>query len=416
MKTAGIVAEYNPFHSGHAHQIAQTRAQLGEDAAIVCVMSGNWVQQADCAIADKWLRARLALMGGVDLVLELPTPWATASAEAFARGGAALLNAAGVVDVISFGSECGDVESLKALAACLDSDPYRAGLRHLLDEGMSFAACRQAVAEALLGTEQGALLGSPNNNLGVEYIRALNVLGSTITPMTVLRKGAGYHESTPFTAGQAPEDELCQLFWEHNPVLSATSIRHHLLEGRQTLMAHYLPEGGMELLADHTISLPALARVERAMLARVRTMTAADWAALPDSGEAEGLPDRLERAGRQACSVAQFLDLAKTKRYTHARLRRLLLWAFLGMTRADRPEHPLYLRVLGFNETGRTLLKEMKTRATLPIITKPAHVRELDRDAQRLFELEARCTDLYDLCLPSIPTPGREWSTSPVIF
>jgi len=129
MKIAGIVAEYNPFHTGHAHQIAQTRARLGEDCAAIVVMSGNWVQQADCAIADKWIRARLALMGGADLVLELPTVWAASTAESFARGAVGILSACGVADVLSFGSECGDVAGLKLAAQCLDSAQYQARVR-----------------------------------------------------------------------------------------------------------------------------------------------------------------------------------------------------------------------------------------------------------------------------------------------
>ena len=135
MRCAGIVAEYNPFHRGHAYQIAQTRAALGGEAAVVCAMSGHWVQQADCGVADKWTRARLALMGGADLVLELPTPWATASAERFARGGVELLAATGVVDTLSFGSECGEIGPLAAAAACLDTEGYRDALRSRLSQG-----------------------------------------------------------------------------------------------------------------------------------------------------------------------------------------------------------------------------------------------------------------------------------------
>lgn len=399
MKIAGIIAEYNPFHSGHAFQIAQTRAQLGGQPAIVCVMSGNWVQGARPAIADKWLRARLALMGGADLILELPTLWAVSSAESFARGGVELLNASGVVDTLCFGSECGTVEPLQKLAVCLNSDLYHAGLKRFLNEGMSFAACRQAVAEALLDKDTAALLSTPNNNLGVEYLRALDRLGSGIAPMTVRREGAGYHQLSDAD--------------EHPTFRSATDLRRSILAEDWTDVEGYLSPGSLELL--RAAPRPT-ADMERAVLARLRTMTAAGWAALPDSGEAEGLPERLVRSGRQARSVEEFFELAKTKRYTHARLRRLVLWAFLGLTLSDRPEQPPYLRVLGFNETGRTLLKEMKERSTLPIITKPAHVQELDDEAQRLFELESRCTDLYSLFFPTMPPPGREWRTSPVIL
>ena len=417
MKTAGIVAEYNPFHTGHAHQIARTRALLGGEAAIVCVMSGNWVQQADCAIADKWTRARLALLGGVDLVLELPTPWATASAETFARGAVELLEATGVVDALSFGSECGDVAALKRAAACLDTEEYRAALKPLLDRGEPFAVCRQQAVEQLLGPETGGLLRRPNNNLGVEYLRALRALGSAITPLTVLREGAGHGERAAMASPSAGEAERRAAFWDANPFLSATSIRRSLLEeGDWDLMARYLPPGGAEALRGGMIALPALSAAQTAFLARLRTMTEADWAALPDSGAAEGLPARLVRAGSQARSVDEFLDLAKTKRYTRARLRRLALWAWLGLTAADLPTHPPYLRVLGASAAGQSRLRAMKKRAALPILTKPAHVRGLGEDCRRLFQLECRCTDLYGLLQPSPAPGGLEWTTSPVLL
>lgn len=417
MKTVGIIAEYNPFHTGHAYQISRAKESLGEESAVVCVMSGNWTQQADCAIADKWTRARLALMGGADLVLELPTPWATASAESFARGGVSLLCATGVVDAISFGSECGDAEKLKRAAACLDSPEYPALLQSLLSAGKPFAACRQEAVERLAGKETGQLLRTPNNNLGVEYIRSLNALGSSILPTTVRRTGAAHGEKLLFLSpGPHSAEEAHRTFWAENPVLSATGIRQHLLEGEWNLMEHYLPAGGRELLEENLIGLSSLSHVERAMLARVRSMCADDWAKLPDSGAGEGLPRRLEQAGREAASMEEFFRLASTKRYTQARLQRLVLWAFLGLTDIHRPELPPYLRVLGSTARGRALLKQTKKLATLPIITKPSHARELDAPGRALFEFEARCTDLYDLCLPRVPAPGREWTTSPVLL
>ena len=417
MKIVGIVAEYNPFHAGHAYHIAETRKRLGEDCAVVAVMSGGWTQQADCAIADKWARARLALMGGTDLVLELPTVWAVSSAERFARGGVSILEDTGMVDTLSFGSECGDVEALKKAAAALDSQDFPAALRPFLEQGLTFAAARQRAAEALAGEGTGQLLRRPNNNLGVEYLRALRALGSKIQPMTVLRAGAEHNEAAAFVMrGSLSREEQNRLFWEGHPVLSATSIRMHLADGEWDLMEPYLPAGGREILEGHTLSLPALEKMRWAMLARIRTMTAADWAALPDAGAAEGLPQRLEHAGRTCTSMDEFLSLAKTKRYTRARLARLVLWAWLGLTAADVPEKPPYLRVLGFNERGRELLRAMKRTARVPILTKPAHARELDVTARRLFELEARCTDLYDLCLEPVPAPGREWITDPVIL
>lgn len=399
MKVAGIVAEYNPFHTGHAFQIEQTRARLGEHCAVVAVMSGNWVQQADCAIADKWTRARLALMGGADLVLELPTVWACSTAESFARGTVSILNACGVVDALSFGSECGDIEGLKRVATCLDSPEYGLRVRERINDGATFAVCRQQAVEDLLGAQLGGLLSKPNNNLGVEYIRTLNALASKIEPMTVLREGAA-HNSTGQTA----------------QFISATQIRMELADGNWDAAQPYLIEGGRALLERYTVTRVGLAQVERAILTRLRTMTARDWEKLPDSGAGEGLPQRLERAGKSCVSVDDFFEQAKTKRYTRARLSRLVLWAYLGLTAADVPAAPPYIRVLGFNERGREVLRQMKEHTALPILTKPAHARELDETGRKLFELEARCTDLYDLCFETVPTPGREWTTGPVIL
>ena len=417
MNIAGIAAEYNPFHSGHARHVAETRRTLGEDCAVVAAMSGNFVQRGDCALFDKWRRTRAALEGGIDLVLELPTVWAVSSAERFAWGSASVLENTGMVDTMSFGSECGDVEALKKAAAALDSPDLPAALRPFLEQGLTFAAARQRAAEALAGERIGSLLRRPNNNLGVEYLRALRALGSRIQPMTVLRTGTEHNEMAVFVAGgPLSREERNRLFWERHPVLSATSIRMHLADGEWDLMEPYLPAGGREILEEHTLSLPALEKMRWAMLARIRTMTAADWAALPDAGGAEGLPWRLEHAGRTCTSMDEFLSLAKTKRYTRARLARLVLWAWLGLTATDVPEKPPYLRVLGCNKRGRELLRAMKRTARVPVLTKPAHARGLDGEGRRLFELEARCTDLYDLCLDPVPAPGREWTTGPVIL
>ena len=158
MKTIGIIAEYNPFHTGHAWHIAQTRRLFQEETAVAAVMSGNWVQRGECAAADKWTRTEMALAGGVDLVLELPTVWATASAEGFAKGAVSLLAATGVVDVLSFGSELGEIDPLWELAQCLNSPEFTAALRRELGPKRPFAQCRRQAVERLLGAEKAALL------------------------------------------------------------------------------------------------------------------------------------------------------------------------------------------------------------------------------------------------------------------
>ena len=383
METAGIVAEYNPFHRGHAWHIAETRRRLGGEAPVVCVMSGHWVQRGECALADKWLRAALALDRGADLVVELPTPWAMASAESFARGAVSLLAATGVVDVLSFGSETGELAPLEEAAAALDAPDYPERLRAALGRGLSFPAARQEAAGA-------ACLSAPNNNLGVEYLRSLRALGSTIRPLTVPRQGAGH--DGPAAGGYA----------------SASELRRLLRAGRGEEAAPYLTAPWSGELAD-------MQHIERAVLSRLRTMGEGDWAALPDGGGAEGLPSRLAKAAREAVSLEDFYTRAKTRRYPHARLRRLALAAFLGLRAAERPAAPPYVRVLGLGSRGRVLLRRMKDTCPLPVIVKPAQAREMDGPARTLFESEARYTDLYGLCFPAPRPCGAEWIRSPVV-
>jgi predicted nucleotidyltransferase len=366
----GIVAEYNPFHAGHRYHIAETRKRLGE-CAVVAVMSGNFVQRGDCAIADKWTRTRAALEGGADLVLELPTVWACASAEAFAFGAVSLLQAAGA-KALSFGSESGDGGLLKKAAQALESREFRAALRKHLDQGLPFALCRQRSAEEVLGADGAACLSRPNDNLGAEYLKAAGRLGWSPEVVPIPRLGAGHDGGA------------------HPDYPSASYLREKILS--------------REINLENPASLKYN---QRGVLSVLRSKTAEDFVALPDSGE--GLAVRLYEAVRQATTLEEVYDLTKTKRYAHARVRRLVLWAFLGLREADRPESPPYLRVLGANHRGRDVLRQLDTE--MPIITKPAHGKGLP-----LLELEARCTDLYGLCRAS-PTPcGEEWRNSPIIL
>ena len=305
-----------------------------------------------------------------------------------------------MVDVLSFGSEYGDVEKLRRLAASLNTPEYEESLCRFVGEGMPFAAARQAAADSLLGEELSLLLSQPNNNLGVEYLRTLDSLNSRIRPMTVRREGA-------------PHDSLLEGA-DRPQHLSATQLRVYLEHGDWPALEPYLPKGGLEILKEGWNGVPSLQRMERGILAKLRTITAEDWAKLPDSGAGEGLPPRLERAGKQCRSLEEFVALAKPKHWTQARMRRLLVWAYLGLTQTDRPGQPAYLRVLGFNTRGQEVLRQMKERSSLTILTKPAHARQLPEKGKQLFELEARCTDLYDLCLETVPGPGREWTTGPV--
>lgn len=393
MGAVGIVAEYDPFHLGHSYHIAETRRLLGENIPVVCVMSGSWRQRGECALTDKWTRSALALKGGADLVLELPLPWAISSAEGFARGAVELLKATGVVDALSFGSESGEGEKLKALALTLESEEYRTALHAETDKGISFALAREKAAVKCMG-KTAQLLRGANDSLGVEYLRAA---GDELGYVSVKRQGVSHDSDCP-TEGYA----------------SASLIRDLVRAGQWEAAERWLPAGTVKELQASGVA--DMGNVERAFLARLRSMTGAGFAALPDSGMAEGLPARLVKAAGKAESLAEFYALAKTKRYAHARIRRLALWAFLGLTAADRGEKPEYLRVLGMNGRGKILLREMKERAALPIITKPAHIKELGEEAQRLFALECRGTDLFGLCFDKIRPCGMDYTTGPVIL
>lgn len=394
MATVGIIAEYNPFHLGHQHQITALRRLLGEDCAVIAVMSGNFVQRGDFALLPKHLRAEMALRCGVDLVLELPTVYAMSTAETFARGGVELLHATGVVTHLCFGSECGDVAQLQEVAACLDSEPYRDALRRALEGGLSFATARQKAADQVTG-RRNLCLESPNNNLGIEYLRALGRLKSSITPITVQRIGAA-HDSC-----------------EAAETASASLIRRQILAGEDGTA--WMPPAAAEVLrrAEEAGLGPAsLDRCERAVLAVLRRMDEEDF--YPYDGGGEGLYHRFYQAVGQSASVEELLQRCKTRRYAMSRLRRMMMAAYLGLE--TPPAAPPYLRVLGAGDRGRALLRQMKKTAALPVLTKAAGVRRLGTEAEAFLRRESRYTDLYALACPGRVEPGMEFTTDPVML
>ena len=395
MQVTGIVCEFNPFHLGHAYLLSRLR-QRGADA-IVCAMSGNFVQRGEPALVNKLSRGEMAVSCGADLVLELPTAWAMTTAETFARGGVQLLKMAGCTH-IGFGSECGDAALLQAAADTLLSPDLQADIRSELAAGITYAAARQQAVQARLG-DGAAVLRQPNDTLAVEYLKACRQLETDMTPIVVSRVGASHD-------GGAAEGYA-----------SASHIRQLLRQGDGDAALAFLPAAAAEVLLRELAAgrIADGALVERAILARLRSMTRADFAAL-DEGR-EGLCNRLYGASRTAASVAEVLEAAKTKRYAHARLRRMVLWAYLGLTPGAFPEEVPYLRVLAANETGRTLLARMRKTASVPVLTKPNHVRRLDEAAQALFALEARAADLYALAYPDLSAAagGGIWKEGPAI-
>ena len=394
MPVIGIIAEYNPLHLGHTYQITQARRLLGQDSPVVAVMSGNFVQRGEVAILHKHARAEAAIGCGVDLVLELPTAWAAATAETFSRGGVSLLAGTGVVTHLCFGSEHGDPAALEQTAACLESQAYREALAGRLKHGVTFAAARQAAAEEFVGTP-ARCLSSPNDALAVEYLRALRAQGAGLTPVAIRRMGAAHDsdETGIFASASAVRRRiLAEEPWEHLvPVASAAVLRREMAQGRAPV---------------------SMSACEQMILSRLRAMGEEDFR--PYDGGHEGLYHRFYRAVRQAATLEEVLEAAKTKRYTRARLRRMALAAWLGLTQVG--ETPPYLRVLAANARGCGLLKEMKGRATLPVLTKPADVRLLGEAAVRCLNAEERYTDCYTLAWPIPVRPGWEYTAGPVIL
>lgn len=401
MQVVGMITEYNPLHLGHLLQITRTREALGPDAAVVCVMSGNFVQRGDFAVVRKHIRAEAAVRSGADLVLELPLPWAVSSAERFADGGIRTLIATGLVTHLSFGSECGDTDALQGVARALCSEEFPPLLRRELRKGGSFAASRQSAAEELLSKRQAALLKNPNDILGIEYCKSLLRHGSQIKPLAIPREGAAHDGE--------PEDGIA----------SAAAIRRLLREGKRddalARMAPAMREGYLrEASAGRAPVFSAVC--ERAILARLRMMGVKEYAEL-DEGR-EGLGNRFYAASRTAATLEELFSAVKTKRYAYARLRRMALWAYLGLTPERIPVKLPYLRVLAADAAGRALLGKMRKSASVPVLTKPADVRRLPEAAQKLFQMEACATDLYTLAIPDLSAArgGSEWREGPVIL
>lgn len=400
MTTIGIIAEFDPFHRGHEYLIRQARLHQ-PDSAVIVAMSGHFTQRGAPAALRPHARAEMALRCGADLVLELPLPWAISSAEGFARGGVAVLAAAGVHH-LAFGSECGDAFRLKRISDALFSPEYPALLKQRLSSGCSFASARQQALSALIGAGNAQLLKQPNDLLGVSYLSAIRELSAPITATAIPRIGPQHnaqHIDGHFT--------------------SASNLRALLRQGSLTQAMGLLPEPARPVLQrewEDGLTPAALENMERAVLYRLRLMTEQDFLALPDCSE--GLEHRLFRAAQQATSLTDFYALAKTKRYAHSRIRRVALWAFLNLTAGDIPQALPYLRVLGMNETGRAVLHGLKKNCPLPIITKPAAAKQLPEEVRRLFALELRSADLWRLCLPGLTgsAGGSGWSTGPVII
>ena len=399
MAAAGIIAEYNPLHLGHCCQLRRLRALLGEETPVICAMSGNFVQRGDFALLPKHARAEAAVRSGADLVLEIPLSWACAPAERFAQGGVEVLLGTGLVTDLVFGSESADAGAIRSATEALLGPDFPEALRRELAGPHSFAAARQRALAGLIGEEGAEVLSRPNDILAVEYAKALSREGSEVHLVPILRQGAGHDQD----GGEYP---------------SAGSIRRMIQEGRRAEALAAMAPAMRELYEAEEARGRApvfAAGAERAILAQLRRMGEADFLALDAGGE--GLGNRLAAAAREAASLEEVLDRAKTKRYAYSRLRRLALWAYLGLRPETLPARVPYLRPLAMNQRGRALLAEARRRGALPILTKPADVRRLSPEAQAVFRREVLATDLYTLAFPGDPAPGgAEWREGPRVL
>ncbi|NLH00380.1 MAG: nucleotidyltransferase family protein [Clostridiales bacterium] len=394
MKIIGIIAEYNPFHNGHMYHIEESRKSVSEDTAVVCVMSGDFVQRGEAAIFSKYARAEAAVMCGADLVLELPLPWAISSAEKFSEGAVGLLDALGCIDYISFGSECGDLEILSKISSSLLNPSVHASIADELKTGISYASARQNAAAKQIG-ELAKYLSTPNNILAVEYLKALQNLASGIKPITVRRFGAGHDEEGG----------------------SASSIRGMIAAGKS--ISAYVPHRAMEVYARETEQgrgPVTMSSLECAILSRLRMLKESDFASLPDY--AEGLSNRIYSAARTETSLESIYSSVKTKRYALSRIRRMCISAALGIKAGDTDGIPPFARILALNEKGRNVAKIISEKSSIPVIAKPAAVRRQPCECQRIFELGSAAHDLYVLGYRSLSEHrgDADWRESPRII
>lgn len=391
MRAAAVIAEFNPFHSGHRLLLQSCREKAGADVVAV-VMSGNFVQRGAPACMDRRVRTLAALRCGADVVLELPLPYAMATAERFAFGAVSVLAGLGGVELLAFGSECGDLSLLQSAAHKAEQAENSQCFRLLLQKGYSFAQARQGALEEM---GEGGLLRSPNNALAVEYLRQLKLQKAQMEPFTIPRQGAGHDEAVPRGA-----------------YASGSMLREALFRGREQELCRYLPPEIFALTVQGAGELADVTRGERAILSRLRGMTHQQFSRLPDCSE--GIENRLYKAVRQACTLEQLYAMIKTKRYTLARVRRLVLSAFLQVDGSLCRQSAPYAHLLGFTPAGKALLSRWKSTAAIPLSPSLRLLERQNETAQRFARLEAAADDQYAVFLPQLRPCGYAY-TAPVV-
>ena len=390
----GIVAEFNPFHNGHKYLVDSLKQS--EDDVVVAVMSGNFVQRGEPAVLDVNKRTKMALDCGVDLVLSLPFPYCSATAERFALSGVTVLDSLNCLHSLAFGSESNNKEMLLNCAKNLKTKEFNSLVSNLVESGVSFPTAREQAVKELFGEKQSELLQKSNDILGVEYAKALLELNSNLDITTVKRTGAE-HDSKKGSKN----------------IRSASLIRTFI--DNLDEVKNFVPSESFSVLQKALEEKKVLDynKYELSLLFKLRAMTPENLRELPDVNE--GLEYRIYDAVRNSTSYNELLEKIKTKRYTLSRIRRILLFAYLGVTK-ELLETPVpYIRVLGFNEKGASLLKQCKEKAKLPVITRSADLKNLDENGKKIFELECKARDLYSLCLQSPDICGKEMTEKIIV-
>ena len=392
-KVLGIVAEYNPFHNGHLYHIEKSKKLSNADLTI-CIMSGNFTQRGEPAIIDKWSRTKMALEAGIDLVIELPLIYSISSAENFAYGSINILNKLGIVDAISFGSEAGDINILNSIADILHNQPkeYVSLLNHELSKGVSYPKAQEKAVLMYLGDirRYANVLSSPNNILGIEYLKAIKRIKSNIFPITIKRDSE--HNSTDLSDGS---------------FVSSMAIRKDI--NKISKFKNYVPQFSYDILDDqikHGKIVKSIATFEKEIIYKLRTMSKEEIMNLPDV--TEGLENSIISASNSCNNLLDLISLVKSKRYTRTRIQRILLYALLGITKQDMINSKKispYVRILGVNENGKKILSII-SNSKLNIITSPKQFLEQNGNNKVLKNLL-----LKDINATNIYTIGYEYES-----
>ncbi len=399
MKTVAIISEYNPFHSGHFYQIRRIREDFGEDTRIVAIMSGNYTQRGQIAMIDKSARAKMAVLGGVNLVLELPFPYSLGSAEIFARAGVFIADSIGEIDVLSFGSECGDLALLKETADRMQKRDFLDCMKEISSNHpqMGHAELLQEALSLFIGREAAKEILQPNNILALEYLKALRRIKSKIEPHTVVRLGASYRSETI----------------DHKKShQSASAIREKILSGDISAL-DYIPKEAKEVLSKQLETGAAPCReaaLDSAILSYFRLNHPSSSCRFQDAKG--GLYNRLITMSYEATDISSLAALTETKKFTNARIRRAIWYSFFGVTSSDVKSAPAFTRVLALDKEGQTILHAAKATSKIPIVTKPSEALSSAQGA-RCKALSDRADSVFQLSKPEKTSGSYAMRTSP---